>query len=300
MAKDILYSIAETPIGQLINAIDADKQSAYLCPACKQPLLFRKGLKKRPHFAHKVLTPNCTPETALHYSFKTLLYHKIKEHLDLDLALPIQWTCSKCHELHTGNLLKKAVEVRLEYNLGSCRPDIALLDRNGQTIAVIEVVVTHLPEEKTLDYYRQNQIFVITYLLKSDRDIDRLDLVTLAPDSINLCISPKCLKCGEHMWRKYLLIIDAQCWNCRASIKVATSHSEDGAVDDFSNYEIGLANQNGCSLKRRYSYNGTIYGVNTCFKCFKDIGTHYLIVDCLQNTDLLTKRIEVEYYCFHC
>ena len=95
MVKDILYSIAETPTGQLINAIDADKQSRYLCPACKQPLLFRKGLKKRPHFAHKVLTPNCTPESALHYSFKTLLYHKIKEHLDLGLALPIQWGCSK-------------------------------------------------------------------------------------------------------------------------------------------------------------------------------------------------------------
>ena len=90
MAKDILYSIAETSTGQLINAIDADKESAYVCPACKQPLLFRKGLKKRPHFAHKVLTPNCTAETALHYSFKTLLYDKIKKHLDLDLALGIE------------------------------------------------------------------------------------------------------------------------------------------------------------------------------------------------------------------
>lgn len=300
MAKDILYSIAETPIGQLINAIDADKQSAYLCPACKQPLLFRKGLKKRPHFAHKVFTPNCTPESALHYSFKTLLYHKIKEHLNLGLALPIQWSCSKCHELHTGNLLKKAVEVRLEYNLGNCRPDIALLDRNGYVIAVIEVVVTHRPEEKTLDYYRQNQIFVITYLLKSDREIDRLDLVTLAPDSINLCINPKCLKCGEHMWRRHLLIIDAKCWNCRAPMKVAMSHAEDAAIYDFSNYDIELANQNGCFLKRRYSDNGTIYVVNTCLKCSKYIGTHYLLVDYLFNTYLPIKRIEAEYYCFHC
>lgn len=96
VTKDILYSIAETSTGQLIKAIDADKKCAYICPGCKQPFVFRKGSRKRPHFAHKVLSPNCTPETALHYSFKTLFCEKITKYLALNLPLKIRWNCSNC------------------------------------------------------------------------------------------------------------------------------------------------------------------------------------------------------------
>lgn len=301
MTKDILYSIAETSTGQLIKAIDADKEHAYVCPGCKQPLVFRKGSQKRPHFAHKVLSKNCMAETALHYGFKTLLYEKIKKYLDLDLALGIEWTCSHCRELHTGNLLKKAVEVRLEYNLGTCQPDLALLDCNGHIIAVIEVVVTHSPEEKTLDYYQQNQIPVVIYSLKSDRDIDRIDLVTLDPDSIDLCTNPKCLRCGEHLWKKHLSIIDAKCWNCGVPMKVATVDTELGELSDFSSSDIELANQNGCFLKLQYSsVVRKKYVANTCRKCSRFIGSHYLFRDYLCDTDYHQIKIEAGYYCFHC
>jgi competence CoiA-like predicted nuclease len=80
MTKTILYSTATTSTGQMIHASDANKETAYTCPLCNQPFIFRKGTRKRPHFAHKTLTSNCTPETALHYSFKVLLRDKIQNH----------------------------------------------------------------------------------------------------------------------------------------------------------------------------------------------------------------------------
>lgn len=303
MVKDILYSVAEIPTGQLIKACDANKGASYTCPACKQPFVFRKGSQKRPHFAHKVLSPNCTPETALHYSFKTLLYDKIQKHLDRDSPLRIQWTCSNCKEIHTGNLLKKAVQVRLEHNLGTCQSDIALLDRNDCAIAAIEVVVTHAPERATLQYYKQNQIAVVVYSLKSDEDIERLDKEILEPNDVKLCTNPKCLKCGERMQRKNLLIIDAKCWKCYAPMKVAALQSRSGYIglSDFSESDIQLANQNGCFLKSQYSQVvEDKYVANTCQKCRRFIGNRYLFGDYVADLEYEREELNAGYYCPHC
>jgi Competence protein CoiA-like family len=303
MAKDILHSIAETATGQLIKARDADKGCSYACPACKQPFVFRKGSQKRPHFAHKVLSPNCTPETALHYSFKTLLHNKLQKYLDQDLPLRIQWTCSNCQEIHTGNLLKKAIQVRLEHNLGTCQPDIALLDKNDCVVAIIEVVVTHAPEQTTLEYYKKNQIAVVLYSLKSDEDIERLDGEILEPNDVNLCTNPKCSECGEHMRKKQLLIIDATCWKCHAPMKVAALQSRSGYIrlSDFSESDIQLANQNGCFLKSQYSHVvEEKYVANTCRKCRKFIGDHYLFGDYVADLEYEREELDAGYYCHHC
>lgn len=76
--KTILYSIGRTTSGQLIKAVDTEKETPYACPVRDRQLILRKG-KKRPHFAHKALSPNCTPESALHHGFKTLLFDKIQQ-----------------------------------------------------------------------------------------------------------------------------------------------------------------------------------------------------------------------------
>lgn len=131
----------------------------------------RKGSQKRPHFAHKNLSPNCTPETVLHYSFKTLLCQKIQDCIDHKLRLEIHWGYDPCEGHHTGNLLRKAVQVKSECKLGLYQPDISLLDQNGRPIAVIEVIVTHAPEQATVNYYKLNEITLVTYVLESDEDI---------------------------------------------------------------------------------------------------------------------------------
>lgn len=124
----ILYSVANNSDGKLVNAKDAVKGRTFTCPVCNNYLILRKSgntgrNSKRPHFAHKTLTQNCTPETALHYIFKTQAYEKINKLLLAKQSLKFRWICQFCTEKHQGNLLKKISEVKLEYNLGKCQPD---------------------------------------------------------------------------------------------------------------------------------------------------------------------------------
>jgi ribosomal protein L34E len=301
VSRDILYSVSKTPTGQLVKAGEAEKGVSHFCPACNQTLILRKGTQKRPHFAHKVLSHNCTPETALHYSFKTLLFSKIQKHINQQLPLEMQWNCSTCGGKHTGNLLKKAVTMKLEHNLGTCRPDIALLDKKGRTVAVIEVVVTHHIEQAVLDYYKSNHIPVVSYELQSDEDVNRLNTDILTPDNVNVCMNPKCPKCGNHMSKKYLLIIDGDCWKCGAPMKVAALRGDQGYEGDFSQYDIQIAIQHGVFMKSHYSRTAERrYTASTCTKCGAFVGNHYLFTDYVAVLSYNRQEIDVGYYCPHC
>ncbi|MBD2178490.1 hypothetical protein H6F42_16355 [Pseudanabaena sp. FACHB-1998] len=301
MANEILYSIGETPLKDLIKAKNADKDSSYYCPDCKQPFILRKGLKKRPHFAHKSVSPNCTPESALHYSFKTLLHNKIQYHLDQNLPLNIHWKCNICNDVHKGNLLKKATMVRLEHDLGVCRPDIALLDKNGKAIAVIEVVVTHKPSQSAIEYYRNNKVIPILYILKADQDVDRLNYESLRPDSIDLCTNPKCSKCGHYMQKKQLIIVDSSCWKCHSQMKVALVIADIQIdLDILSSEDIQTANEHGCFFNKQYSqFINNTYLANTCRNCNNFIGENFL-PDYLLFPTLKREVIDIGFFCLYC
>lgn len=301
ISKNILYSLGRTSVGQLIKAVDAEKEISYTCPDCTQALILRKGTRKRPHFAHKTLSPNCTPETALHYGFKTLLFNKIQKHLNQKLPLEMQWDCQACGEVHKGNLLKKAVKVRLEHNLGTCQPDIALLDEHDCTLAVIEVIVTHAPEQTVLDYYKNNHIAVVSYKLESDEDINQLDALTLKPNSVDICRNPKCSKCDNYMWMKHLLIIDGNCWKCQAPMKVAALRVRDMDFGgDFSQSDIQLASKHEVFIKSHYSKTARRkYVANTCHKCGEFIGDHYL-TNYVADPSYSRHELDAGYYCMYC
>lgn len=293
--------MGRTSAGQLIKAVDAEKGTQCACPVCGQDFVLRKGTRKRPHFAHKALSPNCTPETALHYGFKTLLFSKIQDHLDQKLPLEMQWHCSECEGVHTGNLLKKVIAVKLEHNLGVCQPDIALLDEHSRTVAVIEVAVTHATEESALNYYKSSRIAVVSYELESDEDINRLDTPILEPDSVDVCKNPKCSKCGNHMPRKRLLIIDADCWKCRAPMKVAALRGDMGYEGRFSPSDIQLATQHGVFLKSHYSRTAEMrYLAGTCCKCQAFAGDYHLFMDYVANPSYPRYELDAGYYCPNC
>lgn len=308
MAKNnILYSIAMSPAGQLINADDAEKGIDYSCPLCKNPFTLRKGKKKRPHFAHKNLSPNCNPETALHYSFKNLLAQKIQEHLNNKEPLKIKWLCTECHEYHSGNLIKKAVQIKTEYDLGTCRPDIALLGQNNEPVAVIEVIVTHAPEQQALDFYEQNKIAVVPFTLKSDEDIDLLNRSILETDKLDLCTNPKCSTCGNRMARKSFLIVDGECWKCSASMKVGCLLDKNSYIQgyvetiDFAPSDIGFATEQGCYLKSHYSRTARErYVANTCRSCGAFIGEHYLSREYINNEKCRNTEHDAGFYCPEC
>ncbi len=285
----ILYTVATNKSGELVTAVDADKGSDFFCPVCNNELLLRKSGNtgknaKRPHFAHKTLTPNCTPESALHHSFKRLLTRKLEQHISDSTPLEITWKCNNCGEKHSGNLIKKAINVKLEYYMGECQPDIALIDKGGKVFAVIEIVVTHKPEQKILEFYRANNITLIQINLESDQDIFNLNLKASNPNIVSLCTNPKCPSCGRATLKRYLTIIDGWCYKCKGSMNIATIHRGFNGYymrpDEFSPSEVAIANSKGANLKMNYSKTmRERYMSDTCPNCNAFAGSHFVFTE---------------------
>lgn len=197
MGKELLHTIALDDSGSFIHIDDAEKGRVYYCPSCKGDFILRKSGKigkgsKRPHFAHNELTPNCTAESALHYSFKTQLADLLNKYISEKKGLVINWSCPTCAESYQGYLLTKTTSVKVEYNLKVCQPDITLLDVKGNVIAVIEIVVTHAPEEKVLQYYKENEIILIQINLSSDEDLKNIEGKISVPNIVDYCLSHSC------------------------------------------------------------------------------------------------------------
>ncbi|MDR0556734.1 MAG: hypothetical protein LBG43_02530 [Treponema sp.] len=203
MKKQILYVTAFDENGMLVKANDARKGGKYFCPICNIELILRKSGKvgkgsKRPHFAHHHLIENCAPESALHFSFKKLLLERIKECIDTKMPMNMAWECDYCHSRHEGNLLKKAFDVKEEYNMELCRPDIALFDEKGNIFVIIEIVVTHKPEDSVKKYYKENNIILIQIELDSENDLEKIDEKLKSPSVVDFCFNPKCENCGKY------------------------------------------------------------------------------------------------------
>jgi hypothetical protein len=314
----ILYTVATDKDGNLVKANDAEKGNNYFCGVCKGDLILRKSGKtgkgtKRPHFSHRALTPNCTPETALHYSFKNLLANKIQNHISTNQSLPISWECKFCGVNHSGNLLKKITALKVEHNLKVCQPDIALLNAEEKVYAVIEVVVTHKPEENVVKYYKDNHIILIQINLKSDKDIDNLEGKITQPDYVGTCYNPKCKVCGQFQQKKIMTIIDGPCWKCGCTMKIASiSTSNYGNIrgssnldpSGFTSEEINFARSKGVLLKTHFSKTlQEKYLANTCVKCNSFAGDHYLFTEYIspaEYDELPYEKFEIGYHCENC
>lgn len=315
MKTTILYTVATDKDGNLVKANDAEKGDNFFCPVCKTELILRKSGKtgkgtKRPHFAHRSLTPNCTPETALHYSFKNLLADKLQRHIATQKPLPIVWQCKYCYDRHSGNLLKKIKAVIVEYNMTVCQPDIALFDAENKVFAVVEVVVTHKPEKKVLKYYSDNDIILIQINLKSDKDIDELETKIANPDFVGTCFNPKCKSCDHFQQKTQMTIVEGPCWKCHSKMKVAIIEggmerggSSSGA-DKFTPQEIEFAKSKGAIIKVHYSKTvNEKYLANTCPKCGTFAGNFYLFIQYLQPAsigELPSETYDIGYHCDHC
>lgn len=315
----ILYTVATDKNGNLIKANDAEKGNEFFCPICNEELILRKSGNtgkgtKRPHFAHHSLTPNCTPETALHYSFKKLLADKLQQHISTQTPLQFSWLCEFCGVVHEGNLLKKIKSVKVEYNLTVCQPDIALFGEDGKVVAAVEVVVTHKPEENVIEYYHDKNIILIQINLTSDDDIENLENKISRPDRVTTCYNPKCGKCGHYQQKKIMTIIDGPCWKCDNTMKIATiSSSTGGLVDGYSNNlrpsaftheEINFAKLKGVILKSQYSKTThDKYIANSCTKCGAFAGDFYLFTQYIAPSsygDLSSESFDIGYLCEYC
>lgn len=205
MKREILHIIALDNKNLIVNANNALKGETYFCPSCKSELILKKSGKtgvgsRRPHFAHKSLTVNCTPESVLHYSFKKMLLEKIDNNLINNIPMNIILTCNYCHSIIPVNLLTKNCTVKDEYDMKICRPDIALLDEKGIVYVVFEIVVTHKPEENVVKYYQNNNILLIQINLFTEHDLENIEetiiknsIIITRPDYFNICINKNCI-----------------------------------------------------------------------------------------------------------
>jgi ssDNA-binding Zn-finger/Zn-ribbon topoisomerase 1 len=253
-----------------VSQVEGGFRHDCMCIVCGTALVARKGAKVTHHFAHPS-NANCSGETVLHVLSKQFLVARIRQAIETKSELPVSWQCHQCHDQHSGNLIKKAAHVAMEAAFDGCRPDIVLLDGQDSPVAIIEVVVTHPPEENVLAFCRTRGVVLVTWKIKSAADLEALRTETkLQPTEVGLCTRPKCKRCKRPLYQKQLKIADGECWKCHRPMKIGVLSTEGigASLDLLTEEERRLAAQNGLILKRQYSRTQRrSYIASTCGAC---------------------------------
>lgn len=102
--------------GQLVHISDVENglQPDCTCPACKSPLVARKGSLKVHHFAHAAES-NCQPETVMHLLGKQLLAETIDAAIREGVPLWLSWNCEDCRDSHAIDLTQNIAQVAVEH-----------------------------------------------------------------------------------------------------------------------------------------------------------------------------------------
>jgi len=141
--REIKIRMAVDDQGKLTRIDDATRENKYFCPACKMPLIVRKGDIKIHHFAHKSCN-FCSQETVIHKTAKLLLQKLVSDWKN-EIAPPpkVNRKCQICHATIQQPLPDKVQSAVLEVTLsdGSII-DVALMG-SEKVLAGIEVKVTH-------------------------------------------------------------------------------------------------------------------------------------------------------------
>ena len=177
-----------------VDKVPNGKDSGVVCPSCKFGLVAKNaGTHKTHHFAHAGAGDNAGAcEGWLHGTAKWLLYERIQDALADGSRILIQWKCQNCPCLHKGNLLKGVTTIRKEAVVpgANIRPDI-LLEKDGQPVKLVEIVVTHPPEAHVYEYARAKRIPLVVFELK---DASGCDALQSAP-TLDVQIKDTCDTC---------------------------------------------------------------------------------------------------------
>lgn len=291
----------------LIHIDNAQKGQKYFCPTCGTELILKisrktKGQKyyRRNHFAHKGNVENQCSESFLHKYIKEKCAELINSKISKQEDLFFEWDCEKCHERHKGNLLKKAKKVVIEYNLGICKPDIALLDEDNKVVIAIEIVVTHKPEPDILRYYNDNKIACLQVVAKDFEDCEIIEEKLTHPDSVNICPNPICKKCGKRMINPKLVTVTTECYRCKKKMKLAMIAAPGRVLSPakFNKEEVEIAKTLGVNIQDKYSNTRKDnYLANVCEYCNAFVGDFYIYnyVELMHENE-----IDLDYRCFHC
>lgn len=286
--SNLLLPYAYDCNNNLVHINNAQKGEKYVCPNCGAEVILKKsripeGQKyhRKDHFAHKSNSDNHCSESFLHKLFKDKCVDFIKDKIANGDELRFEWFCDQCNEKHEGNLLKKATDVVSEYDLGICRPDIALLDKSGEVIIVIEIVVTHKPTPKTMQYYKDNNIACLLINVTDFDDCENIGHKLSNPDEVNICSNPKCERCGNNMYPIKIVIIPINCYKCKKEMNYAIISTYDTSKkikligpSKFSADEINIANSLGANI----AISNNHYDENICPHCNTGVSESFIDV----------------------
>lgn len=262
-----------------ISQVDSGLACGCICPVCHTPVIARKGAKRRHHFAHQPGAV-CNAETVLHYIAKNLIYQKLTQALKNGSELPISWKCKFCSDRHCLNLLKDVSHIDPEKDLGECQPDLTLFNSGEMPTAIIEIVVSHPPEENVITFGNRKNIPVIIFEFHSAEDLESLELSEVFhPKQVLYCTRTRCPECNFPLFVKTLYIMNGTCWRCGSPMKIAFMTIEETVhgPEEFSENDKALVRKSGVFLKEVYSRkeNKRIIA-NTCPSCVIYTGNKFL------------------------
>lgn len=244
-----------------------------------------------------------SPQTP-HDAAVSIIEKLVKEHIGGILNATA--ICNQCSEELTINLVNGVVGVQKEKLVRTVRPDISLHDENDIPIRFIEVVDSHAPERNVHDFALHNDIEVLEFHLRAEREfagrrrnkaldesltikarLQELVEGRLLIDAHNLlCKRPKCLDCGSPLPLRTVSISTKDCWKCGQNVNVAAGDI-DGHIleqDYFTQEELLFARENGVTLDRRFSATvGGKYLANVCTNCNQIQGNWFLYMDPLHD-----------------
>ena len=291
--SDILYKVAYNEKGELMDANNANEKEIFFCPECNKEMILHKAGNgenyHRSHFQHKAVNPECNSESYLHCVFKLKLENLLKSHLSENRPFYIKWR-PDYYEERTCDLLKTTKDIVHEKKIKTSdgnplyQPDITLINKNGREYVAIEIVVSHAPESKTLDFYSEKKIFLFQIQLdpKSSEIFEHIEEIAARPDIFTytgILREPPllfCALCGKELKIAKFKFGKTHCPKCNANVKIPWIEWKSKAgmimrttVDGFSVKEIEFALANGCVITKRISksqYHITYYTVD-CPEC---------------------------------
>jgi hypothetical protein len=184
MANEILFKYALDSAEKIIHINNAQKGTLYYCPDCHAPFSFKKGKVRQPHFSHTNSSTNCTGEGYLHKTFKKLLLQFLKDKIINNSPIEVLFNCYLCKQPHRFNPLVGIIDIKDEFNMEVCRPDIALIHKKNVIPIVIEIIDKHEIDEQAIAFYIKNQIIVIRIKLETETDLENIEKKLLIPTDV--------------------------------------------------------------------------------------------------------------------
>jgi len=164
--ESVRYPVANLE-GDLVWAVDlatlGNRPTDLSCVGCAEPVGLRFGELRRPHFAHRPGSTCSGGESALHSTTIRILAEGIVRAAREGRNFPFPITCTFCDVERVGDLARdQGCSAEIDHEVSNrIRPDILIRGSNGSPRYVIEVVVTHAPEDNALAEYLSLQLPVI-------------------------------------------------------------------------------------------------------------------------------------------